>query len=57
MNNKKLITKILALIFTVLTLAGAFYVLMQKGQASPGYAAVPMIFALAFITLSRQLKE
>ena len=37
MNMKKTAFKTLALIFTVLTLLGSLYVLLQRGQVSPGY--------------------
>lgn len=41
------IVAILGLIFVVLTIAGAAYVLLSGGEASAGYAVVPMVLALA----------
>ena len=38
----------LFVIFTVLTFAGAGYVLYHHGQQSAGYACIPMVFALVF---------
>ena len=46
---------ILLLIFTVLTLLGSLYVLLQRGQVSPGYAVIPMLFAILFIQLSHSV--
>ena len=55
MNMKKTAFKTLALIFTVLTLLGSLYVLLQRGQVSPGYAVIPMLFAILFIQLSHSV--
>lgn len=55
MNMKKTAFKTLALIFTVLTLLGSLYVLLQRGQGSPGYAVIPMLFAILFIQLSHSV--
>lgn len=44
----------LSLLFVILTFAGAGYVLYTGGEASPGYAAVPMIFALGGIGFLRK---
>lgn len=41
------IVAILGLVFVVLTIAGAAYVLLSGGAASAGFAAVPMVLALA----------
>lgn len=45
---------VLSLIFTVLTLLGATYVLMSDGRESAGYAIIPMIFGIIFIFLWRR---
>ena len=55
MNMKKTAFKTLARIFTVLTLLGSLYVLLQRGQVSPGYAVIPMLFAILFIQLSHSV--
>ncbi len=43
-------------LLTLLTLAGADYVLSTGGKASAGYACVPMALALASWSLSRKSK-
>ena len=55
MNMKKTAFKTLALTFTVLTLLGSLYILLQRGQVSPGYAVIPMLFAILFIQLSHSV--
>lgn len=52
----KKLALVLSIIFTVLTFVGAGYVLYHGGRVNAGYAAVPMVFALASITLYRQKK-
>ena len=52
----KKLTLVLSIIFTVLTFAGAGYVLYNGGRVNAGYAAVPMVLAIASITLHRQKK-
>ena len=37
----------LEIIFVALTIAGAVYVMTSGGKASPGYAVIPMVLALA----------
>lgn len=37
---------VLALIFSVLTLCGAGYVLSTEGEANAGFAVVPLVLAL-----------
>lgn len=44
-------------LFALLTLAGSVYVLRSGGQASPGYAAVPMVLALACLSVGRIEKK
>ena len=38
---------VLAIIFSILSFCGAFYVLYNAGNASPGFAVIPGIFSLA----------
>ena len=52
----KKMTLVLSIIFTVLTFAGAGYVLYNRGRENAGYAVVPMVLALACITIYRQKK-
>ena len=48
LTTKAKIYFILLVIFTVLTFAGAIYVISNAGEPNAGYACVPMVFALAF---------
>lgn len=41
---------ILSIFFIILTFVGAFYVITNDGNVSAGYAVVPMIFGIAFMT-------
>ena len=47
----------LFLIFTVLTFAGAAYVLINRGEPNAGYACAPMALAIASGTLYQNKKE
>ena len=38
----------LLVLFTILTFAGAIYVISNNGEPNAGYACVPMAFTLAF---------
>ena len=40
---------VLAIIFTILSFCGAFYVLYNAGNVSPGYAIIPMMFSFACV--------
>ncbi len=40
------ITKLLSVIFAVLTICGAIYVIYTGGKANAGYAVIPMILFL-----------
>ena len=40
---------ILSIILTILTFAGAIYVLTSNGTANAGYAAVPLLFDIVCI--------
>ncbi len=51
------IYKIMMYIFGILTIIGASYVFFSKGQASPGFAVIPMIFSIAFSTNYRNEKK
>lgn len=52
---------VLTVLFSIVCFAGAGYVLCTGGQASPGYAVIPMIFSIAcsqgYITLREKDKE
>lgn len=37
----------ISLVCVVLTLAGAFYVIITGGKASPGFAIIPMVISIA----------
>jgi len=50
----KKILLILSALFIFLTFAGAGYVLLHGGKVSAGYACVPMVFALVFLSLYRK---
>ena len=47
---------ILSVLFIVLTFAGAGYVLFNVGKVNAGYACVPMVFALIFLSFYRKHK-
>ncbi len=53
---KKLLL-ILSIIFTILTFAGAIYVLSLKGTVNAGYAVIPMVITLACISGYRWYKN
>ena len=53
---KKLILG-LAILCTLLTFAGAGYVLIQRGAVNAGYAVIPMLFALCFTQTYRRMKS
>ena len=52
----KKIALVLSLIFIILTFIGAGFVLYNRGQVNAGYASIPLVFALASITLYRNRK-
>jgi hypothetical protein len=41
---------VFSIVFTLLTLAGTVYVIISHGQKSAGFAIVPAVFAIAFIS-------
>lgn len=41
---------VLSIFFTILTFAGAIYVLTSHGTANAGYAVVPMVIGLACLS-------
>lgn len=58
--DKKVLKKILlvlSILFAILTFAGAGYILLNKGQTSAGYSAVPMLWAVLFITAYNKVKK
>lgn len=52
----KRVALVLSIIFIILTFVGAGYVLYNDGKVNAGYAAIPMIFALASIAAYRKKK-
>lgn len=40
-----------------ITFVGAGYVLMNHGQVNAGSAVVPMVFAMAFLGIYRNIKK
>ena len=56
-NVLKKILFVLSIVFTILTFVGAAYVLLNKGQVSAGYSAVPMLWAVLFITTYSRVKK
>ena len=42
--------QVLSIFFTILTFAGAIYVLTSHGTANAGYAVVPMVIGLACLS-------
>ncbi|MCB2360894.1 hypothetical protein [Clostridium estertheticum] len=40
------VTKILSVMFGLLTICGAMYIFYTGGRANAGYAVIPMIFSL-----------
>ena len=48
LTKKAKIYFILLVVFTILTFAGAIYVISNDGEPNAGYACVPMVFCLAF---------
>lgn len=53
----KKITFVLSIIFTIVTFVGAGYVLMNHGQVNAGFVVVPMVFAMAFLGIYRNIKK
>lgn len=53
--NEK-ISLVLGILFSILTFVGAGYVLSNHGQVNAGYACVPIVFALASLTIYRKNK-
>lgn len=57
--DKKVLKKnlfVLSTLFTVLTFVGATYVLLNKGQVSAGYSAVPTLWAVLFTIIYNKVK-
>ena len=53
----KKVLLVLSIIFVVLTIAGGIYVISSKGEVNAGYAAIPMVFALASLAGYRGCKK
>ncbi len=52
----KKIAGFFTILFAILTIIGACYVLAQGGRVSAGYACVPMVLELVCMTIGRQKK-
>ena len=52
----KRLALVLSIVFIILTFAGAGYVLFNGGKVNAGYACIPMIFALIFISVYQKYK-
>ena len=50
--KKEKLFRILAFVFFILTLIGASYVLINKGDVNAGYAVIPSLFSVIFSQLS-----
>ena len=50
--QKQKIFRILTFVFFILTLIGASYVLINKGEVNAGYAVIPSLFSATFSQLS-----
>ena len=62
MQKKKIIKKakiyfIMFLMFTLLTFAGAIYVISNKGEVNAGYTCVPMTFGIIFGGMFNQARS
>jgi len=53
----KLLSKVLGIVFGVLTICGVAYVIYNDGTVSAGYAVIPMLFSLNFINIYRVCKK
>ncbi len=42
------VLQILTFVFSLLTIAGAIYVLLSDGTKNAGYAVIPMVLSLVF---------
>lgn len=45
------------IIFSICTLAGSGYVLLSETKVSAGYAVIPMVFTLAFMSNYQRRKK
>ncbi len=50
-TKKEIAFFVLTILFVILTFGGAGYVLVNKGQVNAGYAVIPMLIEIAFLTL------
>lgn len=53
----KKIFLILSILFTVLTFAGAIYVLINHGTVNAGYAVIPMALTIACFSVYKSYKD
>lgn len=55
--KKKNIFRNLSLIFTIITIIGAGYLLVNGGEVNPGYAVIPSLLSVIFSQLSLAQKK
>ena len=55
--KKGKIFRILSFVFFILTLIGAIYVLINKGEVNAGYSVIPSLFCVIFSQLSIMEKK
>lgn len=48
---------VLSILFTVLTFAGAIYVLINRGEVNAGYAVIPMVLTVASFSVYKSNKD
>lgn len=53
----KKVLAVMMTLFCILTFVGAGYVLYTRGEASPGYAVIPMLFCLICSSSLQKLKK
>ena len=52
--NKSIILLTLSLLFSFITVCGAGYVLLARGEKNAGYAVIPMVISILFTLLWRK---
>ena len=57
LTKKAKIYFVLLVLFTILTFAGAIYVISNDGEPNAGYACVPMMFGFVFGGLFHNTKN
>ena len=53
----KTLMLVLSIIFAILCFCGCGYIFYMKGNASAGYACVPMVLELVCISIYKKLKK